>query len=149
MRFYKVDVDEEVFRCVQKFAVPLVDSFNTALRKALKLGGPQVRGGKNGSDAEAADIRGGLPAGMPEALRQILEVVQLVRKGWRREDASRSVAVSHSVAVQTVNDKYGRQLGLTAAEFEELLGDSERERLEALLKKRFPEYERIIEERLR
>jgi hypothetical protein len=145
MKFYKVDVDEEVFRHVQQFAEPLVDSFNAALRKALKLGNRQTRSRRNGSDAEAGSIESDFSPGVPQALRQVLEVAMLVRKGWRRADATRSVAESHNVAVQTVNDKYGRQLGLTAAGFEELLRDSERGRLVALLKKRFPRYEGVIE----
>jgi hypothetical protein len=145
MKSYRVDVDEEVFRHVQQFAEPLVDSFNGALRKALKLGNRQVRHQRNGSDGETGSVGGDFPPGVPQALRQILEVAMLVRKGWRRADATRSVAESHNVAVQTVNDKYGRQLGLTAAAFEELLRDSEREKLVALLKRRFPQHEGIIE----
>ena len=148
MKSYKVDVDEEVFRHVQQFAEPLIDSFNMALRKALKLETRQIEGQGNGYNTKTA-IGSNFPAGMPEALCQILEVAQLVRKGWRRVDATRSVATSHNVAIQTVNDKYGRQLGLTAGGFEELLRDGERETLVAKLKTRFPRYEAIIEGTLR
>ena len=39
MRFQQVEIDEEVFQFVKRHAEPLVDTFNSALRRLLPLDG--------------------------------------------------------------------------------------------------------------
>lgn len=135
-----VEVDDEVFAIVQREAVPLVDSFNSALRRIL---GTVV--GKGPPAFEASSVPGGqmceIPPGTPQALRQILDVVRLVRsRGHTRREATRQVAAMLGVAPQTVIDKYTRQLGLTAAQFDRLLGAERRDELQMLLRGKFPEH---------
>jgi negative regulator of replication initiation len=41
MKFHKVEVDSEVFQYVQAHAEPLVDTFNSALRRLLLVSDPK------------------------------------------------------------------------------------------------------------
>jgi hypothetical protein len=58
------------------------------------------------------------------------------------------VARFHGVAPQTVNDKYGRQAGLTASGFDQLLAQPGLTSLRCLLRKRFPRHEGVVAELL-
>ena len=88
-----------------------------------------------------------LPREVPQALRQILEVAYLVsRHGESRTDATRAVAQSHRVAPQTVLDKYCRQLGLTASEFDRLLDDASLIELRRRLQKKFDQHSNLIDD---
>ena len=149
MRMYQVEVDEEVFQFIKAYAEPLVDTFNSALRRQLPLTerrGPGSRsfGGNNNLPP------GGLPPLpnlTPQALRQILEVVHLVLSGpYNRSSATHYAARHHKVAPQTIIDKYTRQLSLTAGEFDQLLEQSGLADLKKTLKSKFPEYTQLIDE---
>jgi hypothetical protein len=155
MRFHQVEVDEDVFQFVKMHAEPLIDTFNSALRRLLLLDG-QSRGSKHsssfpqGSPAKSPSTLPALSGGTPQALRQILEVASLVRGGaYTRTAATSFVAKQHNVFPQTVLDKYCRQLGLTAGQFDRLLEQDGIADLQKLLKSKFPGHGEVIEQVLR
>lgn len=154
MRMHQVEVDDEVFSFVKGHAEPLVDTFNSALRRLLPLGESGTRQ-RSPSPKPAHPSNGGvnlssLPNGTPQALRQILEVVQLVRGGaYTRTAATQYVARQHRVFPQTVLDKYCRQLGLTAGQFDRLLEQEKLSDLQQLLRSKFPEHAEVITAALR
>lgn len=155
MRMHRIEVDNDVFRYLEEKARNLkarADLFvdttpNGLLRKELlgdksgPLRGPVVRN----SDPDLPIM----PAGMPMALRQILEVVYIVRKeGHSRQEATRIVANKYRVAPPTVIDKYCRQLNLTAHAFDRLLTQRDLADLRALLNKKFGEHHAMVKKYL-
>ncbi|MCI0352440.1 MAG: hypothetical protein L0Z53_23735 [Acidobacteriales bacterium] len=142
MKTHHVEVDEEVFQYVKRHAEPLVDSFNTAVRRLLDLeGAPKI----STRTASPSGGNGSVPPGTPKALAQILEVAGLViRSNWSRTDATREVARRRQVTQQAVNDKYGRQLGLTADQFDRLLGQPGLQDLKKLLNEKFPDHRDVV-----
>lgn len=136
MPMHQVEVDDEVFAFVKSHAEPLVDSFNSALKKLLITA-------KTPDVSEAPGSRS-FPGGTPEALRQILEVVQLVRSGSRRTAATQHVARRYAVATATVQDKYARQLNLSTHQFDRLLDQDDLGDLDMLLKSKFPKHGDVI-----
>ena len=144
MRMHQVEVDDEVFSLVKTNAEPLVDTFNSSLRRLLPLGIFTA----NGTSSVHKDRS--FPVGTPEALRQILRVVQLVLDGSHsRKSATQFVAKELKVAPQTVIDKYGRQLNLSAPQFDKLLDEVNLLSLQKILKSKFPSHIDVIEEALR
>ena len=147
MRTHQVEVDDEVFSFVKGNAEPLVDNFNSALRRLL-LDEPRTQ--RKSSNRKANPTSGGthippLPNGTPQSLRQILAVTQLVRGGaYTRTAATQFVAKHHHVAPQTVLDKYCRQLGLTANQFDRFLEQKPLIDLPQILQSKFPEYAEVI-----
>jgi len=140
---HNVEVDDEVFAFVQTHAEPLVDTFNSALRRILASGKTTIGEGRtvpatsSGTGGEAYQF----PPGTPQALLQILEVVRLVHNGTdTRTGATKHVAKKLRVFPQTILDKYTRQLGLTANQFDRLLGSERCEELRHLLHSKFPEH---------
>jgi hypothetical protein len=80
------------------------------------------------------------------ALREILEVVQHVRNsGSTRRDATRYVAGRLNITIQSVLDKYTRQLGLTASRFDRLLETANVGELKSLLKQKFQAHGDLID----
>jgi len=152
MRFHEVEVDDEVFQFVKGRAEPLVDTFNSALRRLLPLDGQTRKPARPLNFPQAApekslSVLPSLPGGTPQALRQILEVARLVRGGaYTRTAATSFVAKQHNVFPQTVIDKYGRQLGLTAGQFDRLLEQADSADLRKLLKSKFPGYGEVIDQ---
>lgn len=153
MRMRQVEVDDEVFSFVKSHAEPLVDNFNSALRRLLPLKEPDrqkrapIR--QNATPADGESIVPSLPRGTPQALRQIVEVAHLVRGGaYTRTDATRFVAKQHGVFPQTVLDKYCRQLGLTANQFDRLLEQDRFVDLKRKLSAKFPSCTNAIEDAL-
>jgi hypothetical protein len=154
MRFHQVEVDDEVFEFVKGKAEPLVDTFNSALRRILPVNGHSR--GPTGSSRLVQDAPAKTPSTLPplsggtsQALRQILEVAHLVRGGaYARTAATSFVAKQHKVFPQTVLDKYCRQLGLSAGEFDRLLESADAAELRKLLKSKFPGYDEVIDKML-
>ena len=147
MGCWQVNVDEEVFAYVKEHAEPLVDDFNSTIKRLLGLPSAKRDRARQRSPGSASSIPGlSLRREVPQALRQILEVAHLVSKqGVSRTDATRDVANSHRVTPQTVLDKYCRQLGLTASVFDQLLEDPDLAALRDLLRKKFHEHSQVIE----
>jgi len=140
---HNVEVDDEVFAFVQKHAEPLVDTFNSALRRILASSRQTMIGEGRTIPATSSGLGGEayqFPPGTPQALLQILEVVRLVRSGAdTRMGATKQVANNLRVFPQTILDKYTRQLGLAAAEFDRFLAAPEGcEELRSLLHSKFP-----------
>ena len=150
MQNHQVEVDEEVFAYVQQHAEPLIDDFNSTIKRLLGASGKHKKH-KNIqptiSASQPTPIPGlNLPREAPQSLRHILEVAYLVSKqGESRTDATRSVAKIHKVTPQTVLDKYCRQLNLTAAEFDRLLYEPNLISLRKMLKAKFYEYNNLID----
>lgn len=146
MRTHQVEVDDQVFQAVQRHAEPLIDTFNTAIRRLLKIDGSAREAKREPPSPPPDDM---IPRGTPEALAQVLEVAHLVLHGVNRTDATRDVARKRQISQQAVNDKYGRQLGLTAAQFDRLLDESEQKGLKKMLTERFPGHRELIARMLR
>lgn len=160
MRRHTIDVDDQVFARLNAEATARLETHNTVLRRLLVAsgGGTDAYTRSTSAPGRKAELPShhsptGLPQfpfGTPEALRQVLWVAHLVRaKGRLRSEASAEVAAVLNVATQTVNDKYGRQLGLTAGRFDEMLRDPTLAQLEARLVRRFPGQRTLIEKFLR
>jgi negative regulator of replication initiation len=146
MRMYQVEVDEEVFQFVKAHAEPLVDTFNSALRRQLPLGKakhPREENNRHGH----VPLLPAFSKYIPQALRQILEVVHLVLNGSDgRTAATHYVARLHNVEAQTIYDKYTRQLNLTTVEFDRLLEEAGQEKLSKILKSKFPGFTQLIDQ---
>jgi hypothetical protein len=82
----------------------------------------------------------------PQKLTQVLDVAQLVLGGQHLNEAFKGVAKLHDVHESTVRDKCTRQLGINTDQFRNLIQD--KNRLLAILKERYPQYESLIAERL-
>jgi hypothetical protein len=149
MPMHKVEVDDEVFAFVKKHAEPLVDTFNSTLRRLLPLEASAESQNLQTTPArpnKAEDHLPCLPGGVPQALRQILEVAALVMAGvFTRTEATKHVAKLHGVAPSTVADKYGRQLNLKSYEFDRLLDPENNLRLLDLLRRKFPAHSAQID----
>lgn len=139
-----VEIDNEVFEFVQNHAEPLVDDFNSALKKLLGL----TKSKTTQSSSIPAPKKAPEPfisSSIPQALSQILEVSHLVtRQGYSRNEATNLVAKRLKVEKQTVLDKYCRQMGLKAQEFDLLLSEPNLNKLKNKLYSKFPGHEKTI-----
>jgi hypothetical protein len=145
VRRFTIEVDEEVFASLEAEARSRIETHNTVLRRKLFAGkAPTLPAAVQTQSVIPLGLPN-LPPGTPAALQQILWVVQLVRANTRdRPDATADVAKVVGVTPQTVTDKYGRQLGLTADRFDELLREASLEQLEKLLRERFSRHHETI-----
>lgn len=147
MRMLQIEIDEEVHsflksraeELLRNRATPFIDATPNGILRRELLSLPQA------SPAIVHDEAPEFPRGLPLALQQIIEVVRLVRSGSHsRTEANHAVAHARGVAPATVLDKYTRQLGLTASQFDEMIGEENLPRLRTLLHKKFPGNEPII-----
>ncbi len=149
MRRYTIEVDQEVFAYLDAEANHRLETHNTVLRRKLSFSLQVSLPARRSTGASAPPATTGLPdlpPRTPAALEQILSVVHLVRANGRtRSEATGDVAKRMGVTPQTVNDKYGRQLGLTADRFDVLLDDQSLRELELLLKTRFPGHSETVQ----
>ena len=148
MKLRTIEVDEEVFSFLQNAAEAFVDTPNTVLRRLLlddkkftNLAGPKP-------EREVLSSLPEFPVGTPATICEILSVVRLVDAGHSRTEATQIAAARYGLTQQTVLDKYTRQLGLTAAEFDQVVAEDERQRLFELLAKRMPGYDALIRKHL-
>jgi len=144
MPAHQVEVDDEVFAFVKSHAEPLVDNFNSSLRRLLPLA--TAKAGKVRVAPTTSTVGPpAFPSGTPQALRQIIEVALLVRNGsYSRPSATRFVAKRHGITPQAVLDKYCRQLGLTAHQFDRLLEQPGFRDLKQLLLSKFASHSDAI-----
>lgn len=157
MARFTIEVDQEVFAHLEAEARSRIETHNTVLRRRLLLDrstpGPSSDSrlqapGRKRPDVVVNTSPGlpDLPLGTPAALQQILWVAHLVRSRDRsRPEATADVARVLGVTPQTVTDKYGRQLGLTADRFDVLLREPSLRELEGLLTERFPRHRESIQ----
>jgi hypothetical protein len=152
MRFHQVEVDDMVFQFVKHHAEPLVDTFNSTLRRLLLSDNQKQTAQLPDSgtiQSHPASSLPSLPQHFPQALQQILEVIHLVRSGsYTRPGATQYVARQLNVFPQTVLDKYCRQLGLTANQFDRFMEEPGLGELRKKLKSRFSDYAKEIDEAL-
>ena len=148
MPSFQIEVDEEVYSYLKSRIQEFGDTPNLVLRRELPING---RPGRRivRRDARTPEPNAGLPQvpfGTLAALEQTLQVVHLVHTGGlSRSEATHVVASHHRVAPQTVLDKYTRQLGLTAGEFDQYLAEDELRGLKGLLKRKFDDYDAVID----
>jgi len=149
---HQIEVDDDVMTYLKSKAEAFVDNPNSVLRRELL-------GQRTPTPTQAAPVKRRpsvlysdapnfplMISGTPQALRQILNVVYLVGKGtYTRPEATAVVAKALQVTPQTVLDKYCRQLGLTAFQFDQLLDEQQFTTLRTLLKKKFPEQHAVID----
>jgi hypothetical protein len=143
MRYYKVDIDEEVWEYIKNQAEPLIDNVNSVLRRIL-LGGHSTRPASVKGSNDTIEILN-LPRNIPRSLAQILEVIHEVRYHRRqRPEATRIVAQRYGTTPQTILDKYCRQLGKKAHEIDEMLEEQELNGFKHILMNKFPNYVDLI-----
>jgi len=144
MPMHKIEVDDVIYRYLKSKAEPFVDTPNTVLHREL-LG--------NNSSLSVGHVQNipqlnipQLPGSTPAALQHIIEVVHLVKAGdYDRTEATKIVARRHGVARETIQDKYTRQLGLSASDFDVLLAEYNESKLIERLNRRFPGHESQVE----
>jgi negative regulator of replication initiation len=151
MQYHQVEVDSEVFRYVKEHAEPLVDTFNSVLRRLLPLSNLKIRVSKvNGTEDVKLKSNSELPTLLrqtPSALGQILEVIHLVRHGaYTRQMATNRVAKLRNITPQAVLDKYCRQLNLRADDFDRLLAQEDMGELKKILKTKFQRHSEVIDQ---
>lgn len=125
-----------------------------AVREKLRLNGERYPVSQSKGTAEKytervpSAKRAILPApslGLPEGLRQVLEVVQLARTTKRdRVEAVSEVARRHHVEPPTVADACTRRLKLNVAGFDLLIAEPRLSGLERLLRSRYPGHDAAI-----
>ena len=142
---YKIDVDDDIWTFLKKQAEPFEDTPNSVLRRSLL--GKNSKTKNHLSNQDEKNEFPVFPGGTPQALRQILEVVFLVKKhGHNRIEATHIVAQKHGgIALQTVIGKYCRQLNKKAYEIDRLL-DSDLNEFKSILKNKFINHHDIINE---
>jgi len=148
MKYHKIDIDDEVYGFIKQKAEPFVDTPNSVLRRLLlHSDGNTAPSAPRRMSSENHEVQK-FSADVPAALQETLAVARLVINGTPRPSATNRVANSLGIAPQTVLDKYCRQLGLKAYEFDRLLEQPGRADLISLLRKRFPTHEDIIKKYL-
>lgn len=147
---HAIQVDDEVMAFLRSNAEPFVDTPNTVLRRELLARRPAVPGRVPRQSISGGPVRTDSAAiAMPEALRQILEVVELVRTHDRtRNEATVEVARRHQIRRETVADKYGRQLDLNTTGFDMLMGEPHLKGLRQRLIAKFPQFRLQVERAL-
>jgi len=142
MKMITIKVDEEVYRFIESKAVPFVDQdVNSVLRKLLLTQRANMTNTK-GTVIELHDYLYSVPNG----LRQILQVIDLVKQGDSRVEATKKVAQLNDIEYSTVVDKYARQLGKRVFEINEMLQEPKYYQFKALLQNKFNIYSDKIEE---
>jgi hypothetical protein len=143
MKYYKIEIDEEVWGFIKNQAEPLIDTANSVLRRLL-LGGHSTKQTTNkGIDTTTETLD--LPRNLPRSLAQILEVVhEVINHKRQRPEATRIVAQRYGTTPQTILDKYCRQLGKKAYEIDELFEEPDLKEFKGLLVNKFPNYVDLI-----
>ena len=143
MAQHKIEIDGDVFQFLKEKAEPFIDTPNTVLRRLL-LEHSKAQTGQTLKVVKAEGTAIELPVGVPAALRETLEVAALAIRGGSRTGATHMVARKYNIAPQTVLDKYCRQLGLRANDFDRLLAQPGRAELIHRLTAKFPGFSGLI-----
>jgi hypothetical protein len=138
---YSIEIDEKVWKFLQKNAEPFIDTPNSVLNHILF-------GASIESDAQAG--ASAVPSvsiqGTPKSLSQILEVIYEIEvNGCSRTEATNRVAQKRGTAPQTITDKYCRQIGKKAHEIDQLLSEPGYSQFRALLKTKFNNHAQVID----
>ena len=144
---HQIEIDDEVLSFLKAQAEPFVDTPNSVLRRLL-LSNNRPTAQKTIHLSSVSSIGPAIPdwgLGVPQALQQALEVIYLVKKTYRpRKEATSDIAKKHQVDYQTVIDKYCRQLGLQAYQFDALLQQRGMTELRELLLKKYNGHSGLI-----
>ena len=141
MKMFPIEIDERVWRYLQKHAEPFIDTPNSVLSRLL-LGTSTHPPDK----ADTPDVPTVSVEGTPKSLAQILEVIyEMHINGYCRTEATNRVAQNRGTAPQTITDKYCRQLGKKAHEIDVLLSEPGYEQFKQLLKSKFSGHQVIID----
>ena len=141
MKMYPIEIDENVWRYLQKQAEPFVDTPNSVLSRLLLDTSPQVPEKDSPEKIPAITVKG-----TPKSLAQILEVIYEIEiNGCSRTEATNRVAEKRGTAAVTVTDKYCRQLGKKAHDIDSLLSESGYLQFQALLKGKYADHHEVIE----
>jgi len=140
VKTYKIEIDEEVYNFLKEKADPFIDiNPNRVLRRLLLNSSKTNKGDK-------PNVLPELPASVPHALAETLEMIFLVTKeGFNRVEATHKVAEIRGISTQAVLDKYCRQLNKRAYEVDELLTTERLDKFKALLIGKYPYHKAIIE----
>jgi hypothetical protein len=138
---FPIEIDENVWRYLQKHAEPFIDTPNSVLSRLLL--GTSIHPPDNEDTPDAPTIS---VEGTPKSLAQILEVIyEMEINGYSRTEATHRVAQNRGTAPQTITDKYCRQLGKKANEIDELLSEPGYEQFKQLLRSKFSGHQVIID----
>jgi hypothetical protein len=141
MKMYSIEIDEKIWRFLQKNAEPFIDTPNSVLNKVLFGASINSDAQEGVSAAPSVSIQG-----TPKSLSQILEVLYEIEvNGCSRTEATNRVAQKRGTAPQTVTDKYCRQIGKKAHEIDHLLSESGYHQFKALLKSKFGNHAQVID----
>jgi hypothetical protein len=137
MNKHWIEIDDDVWDYLKKFAEPFVDTPNSVLRRLLL----DVEDRGEDTSFSMIDIKG-----VPKALSQIFEVLYEIEvNGCSRIEATHKVAQKRGTAPQTVIDKYCRQLNKRAHEIDQMLNDPDYVEFKEILKEKFITHRNIID----
>ncbi len=141
MKMYSIEIDEKIWRYLQKNAEPFIDTPNSVLNKVLFGSSKDSNASEGASAVPSVSIQG-----TPKSLSQILEVIYEIEvNGCSRTEATNRVAQKRGTAPQTITDKYCRQIGKKAHEIDQLLSESGYHQFKALLKSKFSNHVQVID----
>ena len=137
IKMHWIEVDDKVFKFLQKNAEPLIDTPSTVLYKLLF----------DEQHPDTSDNNQQLKfTGLPKGLSQKLEVLfEISKHGLSRQQATRLVAEKHHTVPPTIMDKYCKQLELKAREVDSLLEEPGYEKFMKILMEKFPDYKTVID----
>ena len=141
MKMYSIEIDEKIWKFLQKNAEPFIDTPNTVLNKILFEASKESEEQESTSAVPSVSIKG-----TPKSLSQILEVIYEIEvNGCSRTEATNRVAQKRGTAPQTITDKYCRQIGKKAHEVDQLLSEPGYHEFKALLKSKFNNHALVID----
>ena len=141
MKMYSIEIDEKIWKFLQKNAEPFIDTPNTVLNKILFEASKESEEQESTSAVPSVSIKG-----TPKSLSQILEVIYEIEvNGCSRTEATNRVAQKRGTAPQTITDKYCRQIGKKAHEIDQLLSEPGYHEFKALLKSKFNNHALVID----
>ena len=141
MQMFSIDIDERIWKYLQKQAEPFVDTPNTVLTRMLFNETDHPIKKEAVAAIPSVNIQG-----LPKSLAQILEVVyEIEANGYPRTEATNRVAQKRGTAPQTITDKYCRQLNKKAHEIDEMLTEPGYAGFKDMLKSKYAGHENIID----
>ena len=141
MKMYSIEIDEKVWKFLQKNAEPFIDTPNTVLNKILFEDSEESDAQESASAVPSVSIKG-----TPKSLSQILEVIYEIEvNGCSRTEATKRVAHKRGTSPQTITDKYCRQIGKKAHEIDQLLSEPGYGNFKKILKGKFSAHQQVIE----
>lgn len=142
MKYYQIDIDEEVYDYLKERAEPFEDTPNAVLRRELLSNNNTTQ--ESGNSYKSVNFPD-LSKSIPTALQHTLEVIYLVKKhNISRPEATKLTAKKYDIAPQTVLDKYCRQLNKKASEIDKLLKEENLSHFRSILCNKYNDHRTII-----